>query len=167
YMEHVLLTNHANYGKSHFVRHMRGPLLGEGRLSSERALCRGRRRIAAPAFHNRRVADLRATVGSSAAPTLARWRCSPGPFDGSAEMMALTLDIICRTMFSTDVTRDVAAVRRMMDQVVGVRVGMLDLFGLPNWIPRRQTRTLRRVVAEFEAFVAGLLATRRAETVER
>ena len=167
YIEHVLLTNHANYGKSHFVRHMLGPLLGEGLLISEGDFWRRQRRIAAPAFHNRRIADFVATVGSSAEATLARWRDITGPFDVSAEMMALTLDIICRTMFSTDVTRDVAAVRRMMDQVVGVRVGMLDLFGLPNWIPRRQTRTLRRVVAEFEAFVADLLATRRAETVER
>ena len=62
YIEHVLLTNHANYGKSHFVRHMLGPLLGEGLLISEGELWRRQRRIAAPAFHNRRIADFIATM---------------------------------------------------------------------------------------------------------
>jgi hypothetical protein len=29
YIEHVLLTNHKNYSKSHFLRRMLGPLLGD------------------------------------------------------------------------------------------------------------------------------------------
>ena len=50
YIEHVLLTNHANYRKSDFLRHMLGPLLGEGLLISEGEPWRRRRRTAAPAF---------------------------------------------------------------------------------------------------------------------
>ncbi len=30
YIEHVLLGNHANYRKSYFLRHILGPLLGDG-----------------------------------------------------------------------------------------------------------------------------------------
>src|SRR5262249_25819906 len=123
--------------------------------------------IAAPAFHSKRIADFVATMGSCTEATLARWRNLTGPLDVSAEMMGLTLDIICRTMFSTDVTRDVESVRRLMDVVVGLRVDMLDLFGLPHWIPRRKTRTLRRVVAEFDTSVPSLVAPRRADTPPR
>src|SRR5579863_5406102 len=40
YIEHVLLTNHANYSKSHFLRRMLGPILGDGLLTSEGELWR-------------------------------------------------------------------------------------------------------------------------------
>jgi cytochrome P450 len=45
YIEHVLLTNQANYTKSHFLRRMLGPLLGEGLLISEGESWRRQRRI--------------------------------------------------------------------------------------------------------------------------
>src|SRR5262252_5433455 len=47
YIEHVLLTNQANYRKSVFLRHMLGPVLGDGLLISEGEFWRRRRRIAA------------------------------------------------------------------------------------------------------------------------
>src|SRR5215469_14476869 len=74
YVEHVLLTNQANYAKSHFLRNMLGPLLGQGLLISEGDFWRRQRRIAAPAFHSRRIADFVATMVSCTEATLARWR---------------------------------------------------------------------------------------------
>ena len=118
YIEHVLLTNHANYSKSQFLRRMLGPVLGDGLLTSEGELWRRQRRIAAPAFHNKRIAGFVDTFAACTQATLARWRTLPQPFDVTAEMMALTLDIIARTMFSTDVRGEVEAVRRLMEIVV-------------------------------------------------
>src|SRR5262245_54768519 len=57
YIEHVLLTNRVNYQKSQILRHLLGPLLGNGLLISEGEFWRRQRRIAAPAFHSRRIAD--------------------------------------------------------------------------------------------------------------
>jgi cytochrome P450 len=181
YIEHVLLTNHANYRKSEFLRHMLGPLLGEGLLISEGEFWRRQRRIAAPAFHSRRIADFVATMAACTDAMLARWHTTAQPFDVAGEMMALTLDIISRTMFSADVSRDVATVRRLMDVAVGLRVSMLDLFGLPQWLPRFQPKDFRRAIAEFDALMSArranaadhgdllamLLSARDAETGER
>jgi len=168
YIEHVLLTNQANYRKSEFLRHMLGPVLGEGLLISEGDFWRRQRRIAAPAFHSRHIADLVATMIACTEAMLARWRTLAQPFDVSAEMMALTLDIIARTMFSIDVSRDVATIRRLMDTVVAIPASMLDLLGLPEWLPRPRSAALRGAIAEFDAMVARVLAERRAEagTVE-
>src|SRR6185295_8844193 len=104
YIEHVLLTNQANYQKSHFQRHLLGPLLGKGLLTSEGDFWRRQRRIAAPAFHGKRIAEFAATMASCADAVLARWDSPTEPFDVAGEMMALTLDIISRTMFSTAVS---------------------------------------------------------------
>jgi len=167
YIEHVLLTNHANYRKSRFLRNMLGPLLGDGLLISEGEFWRRQRRIAAPAFHSRRIADFVATMASCTQETLTRWRTRTEPFDVAAEMMALTLNIIARTMFSTDVSGDVATVRRLMEIVAGLRLSMLDLLGFPDWLPRPRPANYRRAIAAFETLVARFLAERRSDEVDR
>jgi cytochrome P450 len=167
YIEHVLLTNHKNYTKSRFLRRMLGPLLGEGLLISEGEFWRRQRRIAAPAFHNKRIAEFVTVMASCTEAMLARWRSVTGPFDVAAEMMALTLNIIARTMFSTDVSGDVETVRRLMNIVMTLRPSMLDLFGLPEWLPRGQPPAYRRAIAEFDALVDRFLAERRADKIDR
>jgi cytochrome P450 len=167
YIEHVLLTNQRNYRKSDFLRRILGPLLGDGLLISEGEFWRRQRRIAAPAFHAKRIAEFVTAMTSCTATTLAGWRSMTGPFDIAAEMLALTLDIVARTMFSTDVGGEIASLRRLTDIVVALRPSTLDLLGLPEWIPRRQPAAYRRAIAEFEALVSRLLAERRADGRDR
>ena len=167
YIEHVLLTNQKNYGKSHFLRRALGPLLGDGLLISEGEFWRRQRRIAAPAFHNKRIAGFVATMAECTEATLARWRGMNEPCDVAAERMGLTLDIIARTMFSKDVRGEVETVRRLTDVVVALPPNMLDLLGFPEWLPRRQPPAYRRVIAEFDAMVARLLTERRADGIDR
>jgi cytochrome P450 len=161
YVEHVLLTNHANYRKSHFLRNLLGPLVGEGLLTSEGDFWRRQRRIAAPAFHRARIGEFVATMQASTQAMLARWGSISEPFDVAAEMMALTLDIIARTMFSAEVSGEVAAIRRLTDIVVNLRPSLLDLFGFPQWLPRRKPKEYRAAIAGFEVLVARFLAERR------
>ena len=167
YIEHVLLANHRNYRKSHFQRNILGPLLGEGLLLSEGAFWQRQRRFAAPAFHHRRIADFVAAMTSCAATALERWRGRTEAFDVTREMMALTLDIIARTMFSADISGEVAAMRRLMDVVIARKPSLLDLLGLPAWVPRGEAQVHRRAVAEFDALVARLLAERRRDATDR
>jgi cytochrome P450 len=167
YIEHVLVTNHGNYRKSDFLRQMLGPLLGGGLLISEGAFWRRQRRIAAPAFHNKRIAEFVATMASCTETTMARWRSMTGPFDVAAQMVALTLDIIARTMFSTDVSGDIAAVRRLMNIVMALRPSLFDLLGLPQWLPRRHAMAYRQAITEFEAMVSRFVAERRADGKDR
>jgi cytochrome P450 len=167
YIEHVLLTNHANYRKSHFLRQLLGPLIGRGLLISEGDFWRRQRRIAAPAFHSRRVAGLVATMAACAEATAARWAGTAGAVDVAAEMAALTLDVIARTMLATDVAAEIAKVRRLTEVVINVRPGILDLLGLPAWIPRGRSRAYREAIAGFDALVARFLAERRERPADR
>jgi cytochrome P450 len=82
-------------------------------------------------------------------------------------MLELTLDIVARTMFSTEVGGEIASLRRLTDIVVALRPSRLDLLGLPGWIPRRQSAAYRGAIAEFEALVSRLLAERRADGRDR
>jgi cytochrome P450 len=167
YIEHVLLTNCTNYTKSHFLRRMLGPLLGEGLLISEGNLWRRQRRILAPAFHHKRISEYVNTMVVCTEATMARWRTITQPFDVTAEMMALTLNIIARTMFSTDVSGEIEIMRRLMDVVVNLRPGVFDILGMPQWLPRLKSMAYRRAIAEFEALVSRLLAERRAKEIDQ
>jgi cytochrome P450 len=167
YIEHVLLGNQRNYRKGDFLRRMLGPLLGDGLLISEGDFWRRQRRIAAPAFHARRIGELVAAMVSCTEKRVARWRTQSAPFDLASDMFELTLDIVARTMFSTDVTAEIATLRRLMEVVVAVRPGLLDLLGFPQWLPRPQAAAYRRTISEFEALVARLLAERHADGRDR
>jgi cytochrome P450 len=162
YIEHVLLGNQRNYRKSDFLRRILGPLLGEGLLISEGDFWRRQRRIAAPAFHARRIAEFVTAMTDCTEARLHEWRSRSAPFDMANEMYELTLDIVARTMFSTDVSGEIASLRRLTDVVVALRPSLLDLLGFPQWLPRPQPKAYRRAIAEFEALVARLLAERRA-----
>lgn len=167
YIEHVLLTNHANYVKSRFLRRMLGPLLGNGLLISEGRFWQRQRRIAAPAFHHKSIANFVATMADCTETMLQSWRAKTQPFDVTREMMALTLNIIARTMFSTDVSAEVETTRRLVDTVVAVPPSMIDVLGLPEWLPRRQPKALRQAIVAFDSLVARLIAERRVDGGDR
>jgi cytochrome P450 len=161
YIEHVLLANHRNYRKSHFQTNAARPIIGNGLVTSDGALWQRQRRIIAPTFHHRRIAGFAAVMAERATALRESWRGRTEAFDVAADMMGLTLDIICRTMFSTDITGEVGTVRRFMDTVIARKTSLLDLLGLPGWLPRPETRAFRQAVAGFDALVARLLAERR------
>jgi cytochrome P450 len=167
YVEQVLLTNAGNYLKSHFTQRMLAPVLGKGLLLSEGDFWRRQRRIAAPAFHYKRVARFVDTMAASATAMAGRWT-EAKVFDVSESMMAVTLEIIARTMFSADVSGAVADVRRLLDVVMEeAKPGVLDLFGMPEFLPRRFPRAYRRAIVELNALIDGIIAPRQADLEDR
>src|SRR5262249_57990861 len=55
---------------------------------------------------------------------------------------------------------------RLTDIVVRLPPSLLDLFGFPQWLPRRRPAAYRGAIAEFEALVARFLAER-ADGIDR
>ena len=168
YIEQVLLTNQQNYPKSRFVRNLLVPLVGEGLLTSEGAFWRRQRQIAAPAFQHRKIAEFGPIMAGAAAALAERWRQRSGPFDLCPDMMGLTLEIIARAMFSADFRDKAEIVRRLMDVAAyEIKVSPIDLFGLPEWLPRFWPKSVRDAVRQFNEMVAAIIAARRADGVDR
>jgi cytochrome P450 len=162
YIEHVLLDNHQNYIKGRFSDTMLGPIVGTGMLTSEGEAWRRRRRIAAPAFHHRSIARFVEQMGRCTATMLDRWEGRDEPFDIASEMTELTLDVITRTMFSTDVSGGVSRLKQLMQTVLRLdRPSMTDMLGLPRWIPRSGAKGLQRAITELDGMVQHVLTLRR------
>ena len=94
------------------------PLGGSGLLSNpDHESWFARRRLIQPMFHRRSIASMATQIVAAGEAMLQRWQAmAPGAAtDLGGEMMALTLDVICRTMFSADVLAECRAIGRAMD----------------------------------------------------
>jgi len=166
YIEHVLLGNHANYDKGRLNRQILGPVLGEGMLTAEGEIWRRQRRAAAPAFHHKRVArsaEVMTACALDAAARLSEAANHGRPVDVLPEMMGVTMDIISGALFS----RDLGAARDDLGDAVATvisaygRPSMLDLFGLPEWLPRPRAPEAQRAVTRLNTVIDGIIAARR------
>jgi cytochrome P450 len=163
-IKRVLLDNGANYRKTEMTRRILEPGLGKGLITLEGDTWRAHRRTMAPSFDLRSVAGYTPIMTAAAEELLAAWRelDANTSVDVADAMMAVTLKIISRTMFSSD-SDDVMNV---MSHAAGryqesVRPNVLDLFGVPDRIAGwGRRRASSRAFAEFDRVIDGLIVSR-------
>lgn len=146
-----------SYGLSLFAR----PVLGQGLLTLERDAHRKRRRLVSPPFMPKRIAAYADEIGlraEHAAQAIARH----SQVDVSAETMRLTLEIVMKTMFGTEVSADseivASAFTRALASVVDSLTGTLPL---PAPLPTPANLRLRRAVRELDTVVYRVIRERR------
>lgn len=160
----VLIDKAASFGKDRTQKRMK-ILLGDGMITSDGEKHNRGRRIAAPAFHRRRIERYAAQIAQLADGLCAKWQ--PGiETDIAAEMMRLALRITARTLFDTEVT---AEIHEINDQVNIV----MDLYHFLVALPRAelllntplpQMRRFRAAKKRLDEVVDGMIGARQAET---
>lgn len=162
-VKHVLLDRRENYVKSFIARRLLKPL-GQGLLMSEGEQWRRQRRTMAPAFHPKRVEAFAGLMVDATLARLSAWAPGATPLDMAEEMAELTLDIITRTMFSSDVRDRAGEIRRVVleYQRVGGRPALFDLLGLPPWLPRLTAMRAGATTGRLDGIIYGIIEERRA-----
>ncbi|MGH9592315.1 MAG: cytochrome P450, partial [Bryobacteraceae bacterium] len=157
----ILVTNQSKFKKSRMLERAR-ILLGDGLLTSEGEHHKRQRRLMQPAFHRDRLAGYGATMAQRADAAQARWQGSQ-PFDVAQEMMRLTLDIVGRTLFSSDVDSEADEIGAALNQVFGLFEVILMPFS--EWLeklPLPSVRRFHRARARLDRTIYRLIAERRA-----
>jgi cytochrome P450 len=115
YIREILVNQASAFVKERTVRRMK-ILLGEGLITSDDPIHMRQRRIAAPAFHRQRIAAYGDQIVACAAAQSQRWSqpSAPKTLDIAAASMELSLEIVARTLFATEVSDDI---RRINDEV--------------------------------------------------
>jgi cytochrome P450 len=168
HLKHVLVDHNARYHKGFGLSRAR-PLLGNGLLLSEGDFWKRQRRLAQPAFHKERLAALATTMVEATSHMLSRWQAHPTsqPLDIAAEMMRLTLAIVGRTLFSTDVSGEADRVGRAATLAIEeTNRRILSLFLLPLSLPTQRNRAFRGALATLDEVVLGIIARRRQQQTE-
>jgi cytochrome P450 len=163
----VLIDKAASFGKDRTQKRMR-ILLGEGLITSDGEAHKRGRRIAAPAFHRRRIEGYAGQTVSLAAGMREQWKAGV-EFDISAEMMRLALQVVARTLFDTEVT---AEIHEINDQVNII----MDLYHFLITLPRAELllnsplpkmRRFRAAKKRLDEVVDGMIQSRRSEVDTR
>jgi cytochrome P450 len=116
YIQNVLVSDGASFVKERTVRRMK-ILIGEGLITSDDPIHIRQRRVAAPAFHRQRIAAYGEQIVSIAASHRDQWKPNQ-TIDIAAASMALSLEIVARTLFDTEVTPDIRAINDEVNTIM-------------------------------------------------
>ncbi len=163
-IKHVLLDNAANYRKSEITRRILEPGLGKGLITSEGEAWRRQRRTMSPAFDHRSIMSYSSIMSGVAQQLLEDWSAlgAGESVEVGAAMMAATLSIISRTMFSSDSDHIVAIMERGVGRYQArMRPNIMDFLGLPGWLAGlARSRAADRTLGEFDAEIDRLIKIR-------
>jgi cytochrome P450 len=158
----VLVTGNHDFGKGQGLQETKR-ILGDGLLTSEGDLHRRQRRLIQPLFHHARVAGY-AEAMATAADRAADRLVDGAELDVHTAMMELTLAIVGRTLFDTDLeAADAARVRAALSAaMIGFDRVMLPGGELIERLPLQRNRRFREAKGELDGIVYGLIRERRA-----
>ena len=164
YIEHMFFTRDV-YVKMNEGSQLRY-LLGNGLLTSEGEFWLKQRRLMQPIFHKQRLQGFVQMIAAATDSMMAEWekRDMDVP-DFYKEMNLLTLDIVGRTLLSTDVKGDFAKVNNAMTVVMeSVNKNRGRLFRLPRWVPVPSQVRLARSRKVLEETISEIISARRKDT---
>src|SRR5580692_9576802 len=134
YIREVLVVQNDNFVKERTVRRTK-MLLGEGMITSEGVQHRTQRQVAQPAFHRQRIPEYAATMVEEAVRVRDRWQHGEQR-DVAIEMMQLTLNVVARTLFATDLHAQArsATAGETKDEVAELASAINRIMGLYNFL---------------------------------
>ena len=118
YIREILINQSSSFVKERTVRRMK-VLLGEGLITSDDPIHKRQRRIVAPAFHRQRIAAYGDQIVACADSQQRSWRPNQ-QIDIAAASMQLSLEIVARTLFNTEVTADIRSINDEVNTIMGL-----------------------------------------------
>jgi cytochrome P450 len=159
----VLIDKSAFFGKDRTQKRMK-ILLGEGIITSDGEAHNRGRRVAAPAFHRRRIERYAVQIVELADGLRAQWK-PDAELNIAAEMMRLALQITARTLFDTEVTEEIHEINHQVNVI-------MDLYHFLVTLPRAelllntplpQMRRFRAAKKRLDEVVDGMIRARQAD----
>src|SRR6056297_2234279 len=146
YVEHVLVHNNDAYVKGREFREMLEPIVGNGIIATDGEEWRSQRRLLEPAFHPEEIERYSTVVTDIVERHCDQWR------DGEVrdiqdEMLALTTEIIAKTLFDIDIRDERDEIAGSLDTVMSYSaIQMRRPIEVPSWVPTPGNRKFERAV---------------------
>jgi cytochrome P450 len=118
YIREVLVAQNDNFIKERTVQRSK-MLLGNGMITSEGAEHRAQRQAAQPAFHRQRIGEYGTAMVEEAVRIRDSWRGGEER-DIAIDMIRLTLNVVARTLFATDLRDEVYELADAINRIMGL-----------------------------------------------
>ena len=166
YIREVLVVQNDNFIKERTVQRSK-MLLGEGMITAEGAAHRAQRQTAQPAFHRQRIAEYAGVIVQEASHTRNSWNA--GERDIALDMMHLTLNIVARTFFATDLRQEVFELAAAINRIMGL-YNFLVMLPAAEWLVHLRPPGLAAFVRarnRIDAVVYRMIEAHRKADVDR
>ena len=131
YIREILVVQNDNFIKERTVQRTK-MLLGEGMITSEGAQHRTQRQVAQPAFHRQRIPEYANTMVQETARMRHTWRHGEQR-DIASDMMHLTLNVVAKTLFATDLRDEVDELADAINRIMGL-YNFLVMLPAAEWL---------------------------------
>jgi cytochrome P450 len=115
----VLVVQHANFIKERTQQRARNLLLGEGMITTDGTKHRQQRQVAQPAFHRQRIPQHASEIVERAVHLRDQLR-DGDQRDLYVDMMHLSLDLVGRTLFNTDLGDEIRTLNKAVGNIMDV-----------------------------------------------
>lgn len=166
-IEHVLLTNNKNYSKKTVQFETFAYVTGDGLLNSDGDFWLRQRRIAQPAFHQRKIKRMVDVMQEETVKKVADWQEKQRQginIDMEQEMLQLTLGITMKALFHKDVGGQEAELVHIIEETLGyVMFRAQVLVPIPPSWPLPVNNRFRHAIKELDELIYGMISRRRRE----
>jgi cytochrome P450 len=168
FLREIFVEHASKFYKTRLTKRILSPSLGNGLLISDGDYWKKQRRLMQPAFHHKRIESYANVMVNYTQNTLRDWR------DGQAraiddDMMALTLAIVSKCLFDTDVTNEESDELR---EAIGYGIRATNeefnsLFIPPAWLPTERNRKGKETIATVHRVLDRFIREHRASGEDR
>jgi len=162
----MLVTHARNHHQGRVMQRSRS-VLGNGLLTSEDSFHLRQRRLMQPAFHRQRIAGYGRAMVEYAERHQQRWN-SGEVIDVHQEMMRLTLAIVGKTLFDTDVERDSQEIGRALNTFMGLfKFAVLPFSEILEKLPIPPVLRMKKARAKLDSIIYPIIEERRRSGEDR
>lgn len=163
----INVTHAKHVYKPKVVKQMWRPFLGNGLVPNDGESWKRQHRLIMPGFHKMRVDAYAATMAEYTRDLVRGWKQGEQR-DFRKEMVALTLRVVAKTLFDTDLARDSETVH---DAIQDISEALIDHaqtpIPVPRWWPTERNRKMVRALDAMDDIIERLVAVRRKQGRDR
>ncbi len=162
----ILVEKAGKFHKAQMLRDATGIFLGNGLLTSEGEFWKRQRKLAQPAFHSQRIEAYGDVMIEEIVKLISSWRDGETR-DIAADMMQVTLYVVCRTLFTSTPNFDFDHIGRLMrDLLEGAQMVISQS---ESWLERVTYQTRRRqaeATRQLQTIIEDIIAERKANPID-
>jgi cytochrome P450 len=163
----VLLGKADQLQKARIYKRGLSEFLGNGLLISDGDFWKRQRKLAQPAFHMKRINTYADVMVAYTQDLVKAWHTGD-TLNLSDEMMHVTLRIVAKTLFDTDIASSSDKVAEALEVMLhSVSEYSRNIIKLPEWVPTPARRRKRWSIETLDAIIMKIIQDRRASGEDR